>query len=769
MPRTRNDATPALPSTLPTKPGPESWLPAVSRRSILQLGAAGAAAAGLLSMGGPGAVAAPPVVARAGTVLDRRAVAALDHTVLGPGWRAQPFRMADVRIGAGVFSRAADQNLELARAYPVDRVLAVFRRNAGLDTKGASAPGGWEGFGHPNEQAWGPTDYPGRAGVQTENLLRGHYAGHFLSMVALAFASTGESALKDKADAIVAGLGEVQQTLAATGRYSHPGFLAAYGEWQFSQLERYAPYGEIWAPYYTAHKIFAGLLDAYQLCGNEQALTIATSMGRWVHARLSVLPNEQRQRMWGIYIAGEYGGMNEVLAELAALTGDDTFLATAKLFDLDVLVDASADGVDILNGRHANQHIPQFPGYAKVFDHTGETRYLDAVRNFWGMVVPGRTYAHGGNGEGELWGPANTVAGDIGARNAETCASYNMLKTSRLLFFHTLDARYMDYYERAVLNHVLGSRKNVSSTTSPEVAYMYQVQPGGRREYGNTGTCCGGTGLENHVKYNDSIYFRSPAAASRRELWVNLYLPSTLEWEDAGLTLVQETDYPRQQGTRLRVSGGGALDLHLRVPGWVRRGFTVKVNGQVQQLDARPATYVTVSRTWATGDVVDVEMPFSLRAVPTVDDPGLQSLEWGPTVLLVRGTATRTPEVGLYGSAALDGSLDRAITPTGGGYFTLGGATLEPAWSGDDTQYSMYIRRTEPRIVFAGTDSGAKNPARPDGTTFLDALWGDGGFASRTDFLAGVRRTVDAFSAEGLLSRRDAQRTLLAAGKARFA
>jgi len=741
-----------------------------SRRAVLRLGALAAGATGAVALAGGGsALAAPPVptlTVPSGPPVSRAVRRALDRSLALDGWAAEPFPMSDVTLAPSVVTRSQDQMLHLARQYPVDRILAVFRRNAGLDTKGASAPGGWEGFGHANEQPWGPDDYPGRASTQTANLLRGHYGGHFLSMVSLAWASTGETVFRDKVDQIVEGLAEVQAALAATGRFSHPGFLAAYGEWQFSQLEKYAPYGEIWAPYYTCHKIMAGLLEAYRLAGSDQALEIATSMAAWVHSRLSVLPQAQLDRMWGIYIAGEYGGMNESLADIASITGDDTYVATARLFDLNTLVDASAAGSDTLDGKHANQHIPQFPGYLKVYDLTGDERYLRAVEGFWGMVVPGRTYAHGGHGEGELFGPPNTVAGDIGARNAETCGTYNMLKLSRLLYFHSLDPRYMEFYERGLLNHVVGSKKNTQSATSPDVTYMYGVNPGTRREYGNTGTCCGGTGLENHVKYRDSVYFRS---VDGDVLYVNLYLASTLTWEERGFEVVQETQYPKVGATRLTVNGTGALDVRLRVPGWVRKGFTVAVNGVEQELDAVPGTYVSVSRSWSPGDVVDVAMPLSIRAVPTIDNPAIQSIENGPTVLLARSASRELLKLSLYAHMGLDGTLDGAFTALGNGYFRLGDLTFEPAWSGDDTQYHMYVERSEPRVVFAGLDSGVANAARPDGTTFLDVVWGDGGFADRAAFLHEVRRTVEQFTASGLLSRRDGQKVLVTAGKARLA
>ncbi|MFC8734139.1 glycoside hydrolase family 127 protein [Luteimicrobium sp. NPDC057192] len=737
-----------------------------SRRSVLQLGLVSAAAGGLVAtgMGATAAVAAPGPAAATAT-LPRRYLRLLDRSTTFDNWVATPFSLSDVSLAPSVATRSQDQMLNFLRAFPVDRVLAVYRQNAGLDTRGAKAPGGWEGFGAATEDAWGPDDYPGRANAKTANLLRGHWGGHFLSALALAYSSTGEQVFKDKADQIVSGLGEVQAALAATGRYTHPGFLAAYGEWQFSQLEKYAPYGEIWAPYYTCHKIMAGLRDAYQLVDNDQALAIAASMGDWVGSRLDNLPDAQLQKMWGIYIAGEYGGMNEVLADLTAITGDPKYQHTATKFTITNLVDACATGVDTLNGKHANQHIPQFSGYAKMYDLTGDTHYLDAVKGFFGMVVPGRTFAHGGHGQGEMFGPAHTVAGDIGPRNAETCGTYNMLKVARLLYFHTLDPQYMEFYERGVMNHIIGSKRSVESATSPNVTYMYGVNPGTTREYGNMGTCCGGTGLENHAKYRDSIYFRS---SDGNVLYVNLYLASTLDWVEKGFRIVQETAYPRVGATRLTVNGTGRLDLRLRVPGWTRKGYEVRVNGKRQNLKALPGRYVSLDRDWTSGDVVDVSMPLGIRAVPTIDDPTVQSIEWGPTVLLARSSSTEYLTLSLYAHMALDGTVDSAFTGTGDGYFQLGDLTFEPAWSGDNTTYHMYVKRDEPSIVFAGVDTGVANVTRENGTSFLDVVWGDGGFENHGAFVSKVAHTVSRFVDDGLLSKSDGQRVQVAAARSRI-
>ncbi|MCR6688883.1 beta-L-arabinofuranosidase domain-containing protein [Cellulomonas sp.] len=768
---------PSAPSSEPRPPGAALAQRPLSRRTVLRAGALATAAVGLAGAV-PGAFGgARPAAAAALPRLSRDAATAAEHVPAYPAsWTVRPFNLTEVSLGESVFTRAQQQMVDLARAYPVDRVLVVFRRNANLDVKGASAPGGWEELGPaPDEQRWGPAEYVrGQNTRGAGGLLRGHYGGHFLSMLAMAYATTGDQAILDKVDDFVDGLEECRAALAATGRYSHPGFLAAYGEWQFSALEAYAPYGEIWAPWYTCHKILAGLIDAYRYTGSALALQLAEGLGRWTHARLSACTPEQLERMWGIYIGGEAGGMNDALVDLYTLStaaDRDDFLAAAALFDLRSLVTACAQDRDTLNGKHANMHIPTFVGYAKLGAWTGDATYSAATRNFFGMIVPGRMYAHGGTGEGEMWGPANTVAGDIGPRNAESCAAYNMLKVARTLFFEQQDAAYMDYYERTVLNHILGGKRDQASTTSPQNLYMFPVGPGARKEYGNgnIGTCCGGTGLESPVKYQDSIWFRS---ADDSALWVNLYIASELRWTSRGMRIVQEGDYPNDETVTLRIAeGAGELDLRLRVPAWAT-SFVVAVNGatvaSTSAGTATPGTYVSVDRTWSTGDQVTITLALPLRAEATIDRPDIQSLQRGPVVLSALSSSTKYLQLSLYDRMGLDGSLSRGVDVDEQGYVTIGTQRFEPAFSGQDVAYHMYVQRSEKRITFAGVDSGAANPTRPDGTSFLDEVWSAAPFADRQELLERVQTTSAAWVAERLMSARDRQKVLVAVARAPF-
>ena len=564
----------------------------------------------------------------------------------------------------------------------------------------------------------------------------------------------------------------------------HAGFLSAYPETQFVRLEEFATYGGsqgIWAPYYTLHKIMAGLLDAYAVTGNRQALDILTGIGDWASSRLLPLRPEQLDRMWNIYIAGEYGGVNESLAQLAALRPEKPeYLAAARQFDNRNVKDPTQENRDILDGRHANQHIPQFIGYLRLFEQSDSPDYYAAAKNFWDMVVPHRVYSHGGMGVGEMFRARDVIAGSLwqfpnDPNHAETCPLYNMLKLSRNLFFHEPDSKYMNYYEHGLFNQILASRRDLDSADSPEVTYFVPVRPGQRREYGNTGTCCGGTGMENHTKYQDSIYFRSTDDAT---LYVNLYIPSTLSWPEHGFTIEQATSYPLQGASTLTVTGSGRLAIKLRVPEWVRRGYTVRVNGRAQRLEATPGSYVTLDRQWRPGDRIEVSMPFSFRIERAIDDASVQSLFYGPTLLALQAApvgndlATGLIPLSLYRYMKLDGDVAAAMTPAHGPLqFTHDGHTLAPFFVSDPqlgtTQpYHVYFRREEPQVVFGSVDAGVANASRDGGATLLDDVWAAAPFANQRQFIAQVERVSGEWRSAGRLSQADADAVLSAARRA---
>ncbi|WP_405622550.1 beta-L-arabinofuranosidase domain-containing protein [Streptomyces sp. NBC_00076] len=567
---------------------------------------------------------------------------------------------------------------------------------------------------------------------------------------------------------------DLTATLRRTwGAPSHPGFLAAYPETQFIQLESMTgpDYTKVWAPYYTAHKILRGLLDAHTATDDARALDLASGMCDWMYSRLSKLPATTLQRMWGIFSSGEFGGIVEAVCDLHALSGKAEHLALARLFDLDKLIDACAANTDILDGLHANQHIPIFTGLVRLYDATGEERYLTAAKNFWGMVVPGRMYGIGGTSTTEFWKASGVIAGTINSATAETCCAYNMLKLSRMLFFHEQSPKYMDYYERALYNQVLGSKQDKADAEKPLVTYFIGLTPGHVRDYTpkQGTTCCEGTGMESATKYQDSVYFRT---ADGSALYVNLYSPSELTWAEKGVTVTQTTDYPREQGSTLTIGGSrAAFALRLRVPSWATAGFLVTVNGRAVPGTPTPGSYFTVSRTWRPGDTVRVAMPFRLRVEKALDDPSLQTLFYGPVNLVARDSATDHLRFGLYRNAGLSGDLLPSLTPVSGEplHHTLDGTEFAPFFEGTEDPTHAYFRRSEPRIVFGATDSGVANPTKTDGTTLLDEVWAAAPFRNKDALVSRVRTTVDSWVSAGLLGRADGDQVVRTARKASYA
>ncbi|KAJ8112816.1 hypothetical protein ONZ43_g5306 [Nemania bipapillata] len=440
-----------------------------------------------------------------------------------------------------------------------------------------------------------------------------------MTALSQAYVDQGEQVFKTKLDWMINELAACQEAITArmngapgTGAASwvptHPGYLGALPEDTVLRLgpPRWAVYGSnlstnSWAPWYTQHKIIRGLLDAYYNTNSSQALGIVTKMADWAYLALTIgdknnpkytgnLTRDDLNYMWDLYIAGEFGGANEVFPEIYQITGDAKHLQTAKAFDnRESLFGAAVNNQDILvvtpdkiPGRrrparlHANQHVPQFIGYLRIFEQGGAQEYFTAAKNFYDWVVPHRYFATGGVGgsypgtdtNGELFQNRDNVANAIAGTGAETCTAYNMLKLARNLFLHEHNATYMDNYERGLFNQISGSRADTSSTSDPQLTYFQQLTPGTPRDFGNTGTCCGGTGMESHTKYQETVYLRS---ADGSALWINLYIPSTLNWAEKGFVVKQETTFPRGDTAKFTITGQGPLDIKLRRGGAARK------------------------------------------------------------------------------------------------------------------------------------------------------------------------------------------------------
>ncbi|KAI0814543.1 hypothetical protein GGR55DRAFT_632240 [Xylaria sp. FL0064] len=734
---------------------------------------------------------------------------------LGPGATApvRPFALDQVQLGNGLLQEKRDRIKAFLRSYDERKFLVLFNNQAGRpNPKGVTPPGGWEDGG----------------------LLSGHWTGHFMTALSQAYADQSEQVFKTKLDWMINELAVCQNMITArmngtvgSGDASwiptFPGYLGALPEDTVLRLgpPRWAVYGSdpdtnTWAAWYTQHKIIRGLLDAYYNTNSSEAVKIVTKMADWAYLALTIgdknhpqypgnLTRDNLNYMWDLYIGGEYGGANEVFPEIYQLTGDSRHLQTAKAFDnreslfgsavanKDILVVTS----DKIPGRrrparlHANQHVPQFIGYLRVYEYGGVEDYLTAAKNFYNWVAPHRYFATGGVGgsypgtdtNGELFQNRDNIANAMAGTGAETCTAYNMLKLARNLFFHEHNATYMDNYERGLFNQISGSRADTDSTRDPQLTYFQSLTPGIPRDFGNTGTCCGGTGMESHTKYQETVYFHS---ADESTLWINLYIPSTLSWADKGFIVKQETNFPRGDVAKFTITGQGPLDIKLRVPAWVRKGFRIAVNGQAQNdVVAQPGTYLTLSRTWKTGDVVEVSMPFSIRVERSLDRPDTQVIMWGPLVLQIVGKPNNANGgyfgLSLYRYLKRDGdyslaAIKRTGTSTAGDptfQIADGNLTARPYYIGDSQEVSSYFRRLEPTVLFGITDTNVTNRKQnqglpkydvpvsgitspgTDGPTFLDLVWDQAPFATHQDFVETVSKMGDAFVTAGVYSAKE--------------
>ncbi|MHC5907923.1 glycoside hydrolase family 127 protein [Streptomyces sp. S6] len=533
-------------------------------------------------------------------------VHAAPRTSTGP---ATPFPLTDVTLLDGPFLDNQRRNTAYLRFVDPDRLLHTFRRNVGLPST-AEPCAGWEG---PDVE------------------LRGHSTGHLLSGLALTYANTGDAELRDKASRLVAALAECQA--ASPGAGFGEGYLSAFPESFFDRLE--AGTG-VWAPYYTLHKIMAGLVDQYRLAGNRQALDVVLRKADWVDRRTANLSYERMQRV----LDTEFGGMNDVLADLHAITGDARWLTVAERFAHARVFDPLARGEDRLAGLHANTQIPKMVGALRMWEEGLADRYRTIGENFWRIVVGHHTYVIGGNSNGESFHEPDVIAGQLSDSTCENCNTYNMLKLTRLLHFHAPDRTdLLDHYERALFNQLLGEQdpgsahgfniyytglapgsvKRQPSFMSPEDAYS--------TDYTNF-SCDHGTGMETHAKFADTIYTHD-----EQRLLVNLFIPSEVNWQARGITWRQTTRLPDEDTTTLTVTAGHARHaLVVRIPAWAEDA-RVRLNGTPLPDRPAPGTWFTLDRDWTEGDRVDVTLPLRTTVEATPDDPEVRAVLHGPVVL----------------------------------------------------------------------------------------------------------------------------------------
>ena len=524
--------------------------------------------------------------------------------VKGPEKKVGYFPLGQVRLKEGTLYYKYQKLMEeYLLGIDDDQMLYNFRKATGLDTKGAPPMTGWD---------------------EESCKLKGHTTGHYLSGIALAFAATGNLKFLDKVNYMVAELKKCQDAFAATGKY-HRGFLSAYSEEQFDLLEVYTKYPEIWAPYYTLDKIMSGLYDCHVLAGNETAKEILDLMGDWVYDRLSRLPKETLDKMWAMYIAGEFGGMLGTMVKVYELTGKENHLKAAKLFENEKLFYPMEEECDTLEDMHANQHIPQIIGAMDLYRATGDEIYWEIGKNFWNIVTGGHTYCIGGVGETEMFHRANTTCSYLTDKAAESCASYNMLRLTSQLFEYTRSGNLMDYYDNTLRNHILtsSSHKCDGGTT-----YFLPLGPGGRKEFFlSENSCCHGTGMESRFRYMENIYAQDEDA-----LYINLLVDSVLTDEN-GKAMIELQSVDEEGVMEIRCQKDQKKVLKIHIPAWGQKDFNVSVNGKVLANTALHDGYLVIDADPKAGDVIRLELPMEFRVLDNKSDAAFVNLAYGPYIL----------------------------------------------------------------------------------------------------------------------------------------
>lgn len=525
---------------------------------------------------------------------------------------AEHLDAAHVRLlpGSPFYERQELHRTGYLASFEPDRLLYDYRRQAGLPQ-----PDGVE-------EAWTGWD---------TSWLRGHMMGHYLSAASRMAAATGDESYRKKVDYMVSVLAKCQDAI------DQAGYLAAFSSGAFDRLEgKPGDGGGVVVPYYIVHKTMAGLLDAHRYLGNEQALEVAVKMGDYFAKRLAALPEEQLTRMLRTDGSrnpqNEFGAMNDVLAELADVTGDQKYLKTARLFNRPWFMEPLAKSEDHLEGLHANTHVAQAVGLAHCANLSGDSTELKASDHFWKMVVKEHAFVIGGNSFNEWFdepgvevGPSIHDEKKLPPTTAESCNTHNMLKLTSYLFERRPHADYADYYERALYNHLLAS-------VAPDTGRVTYFTPmhGHFRTYLDGTHCCVGSGIENPPRYNEGIYFQQDDS-----LWINLYIPSELDWKEAGLVLRQEGDIAKGEPVHFTVveAAGQESTLFFHIPYWISEPAELALNGETIEDDGMRSTYFSLKRKWEKGDIVTLTLPAALRLEKAMDDPSMVSVFFGPVLL----------------------------------------------------------------------------------------------------------------------------------------
>ena len=536
-------------------------------------------------------------------------------------WKAKPFSMPEVRLLPSFWKETMELDRSFLYALPNERLAHNFRVTAGIPSD-ADPLGGWEA---------------------PDCELRGHYVGHYLSSCALMHASTGDAFIVAKANELVTMLSACQ---------AKDGYLGAYPTSFYDRLRKHE---RVWAPFYTYHKIMAGLIDMYQHTGNQQALEMAVRMADWADAYSRSFTDDDWQRV----LLVEQGGMNEASFNLYAITGKTRYRDLGYRFEHKKIFDPLAAGDDKLDGNHANTNIPKVIGAARGYELTGDERYRQISENFYRIVTEHHVYCTGGTSNGEMWHAPDAIAKELGPAAEECCCSYNMMKLTRHLYGQNPDPKYFDYYERLLFNVRYGTQDR-----NGMLMYYVPLEPGRYKTFGtlfDSFWCCTGTGSEEYSKLNDSIYFHDDDS-----VFVNLFIPSTLDWRERGLKLRQTTKFPYDERVSVTIDSAPSSPtaLKIRVPYWATKGVQASINGDQQAVTATPSTYLTLQHDWKAGDVITVDVPLTLHIATTPDDKQVQAAMYGPLVLAARlGTEGLTTGM-IYGDSWPNGYDEGYPMPT---------------------------------------------------------------------------------------------------------
>jgi DUF1680 family protein len=616
--------------------------------------------------------------------------------VMGQKPVLKAFPLSSVRLLNSPFKEAQETDKYYILSLDADRLLAPFLREAGLPAK-AESYGNWENTG-----------------------LDGHIGGHYLSALANMYAATGDRKIGERLDYTVTRLEKCQQNSADGYVGGIPGSKKLWQEIAEGKIDAGSfSLNKKWVPLYNIHKLFAGLADAYTIAGNEKAKKVLVKLSDWFIGVTENLSDAQLQTI----LRSEHGGLNEVFADVAAITGEQKYLTLAKRLSHQSLLRPLLQNKDSLNGLHANTQIPKVIGYMRIAQLMENKEWTDAARFFWNTVTKNRTISIGGNSVREHFHPAHDFSSMIETREGpETCNTYNMLKLSKLLFTSEPSSIYMDYYERAVYNHILSSQH-------PKGGFVYftPIRPQHYRVYSSPQQsfwCCVGTGLENHGKYGEMIY-----AHNDKDLFINLFIPSQLTWKEKGLVLKQETNFPNSEKTSFQfaLAVPKTFAVSFRHPSWVVNGkVKVWINNKEVEAVQNKNGYVTLQRQWKNGDVLSLQLPMQVKTEFLPDGSPWFSFVRGPIVL-----AAATDTTAMVGIKADDSrmghiasgplypiekapmivseskDLSSALQPVAGKPFTFTASKLiypdsfrnlqlVPFYTIHDTRYMVYWRFATP-------------------------------------------------------------------------